>query len=66
MYDALTTRYTFSCPTRGETRVRLSAFRALDRLHFPQGKSANVVRGAFGAEFDSYARRVPAVIPFLF
>jgi hypothetical protein len=24
-------------------------FRALDRLHFPQGKSANVVRGAFGA-----------------
>ena len=32
MYDALTTRYTFSCPARGETRVRLSAFRALDRL----------------------------------
>ena len=32
MYDALTTRYTFSCPNRGETRVRLSAFRALDRL----------------------------------
>src|SRR5690242_11518280 len=24
-------------------------FRALDRLHFPQGKTANVVRGAFGA-----------------
>src|SRR5215471_7316828 len=24
-------------------------FRALDQLHFPQGKSANVVRGAFGA-----------------
>jgi len=24
-------------------------FRALDRLHFPPGKSANVVRGAFGA-----------------
>jgi hypothetical protein len=23
-------------------------FRALDRVHFPQGKSANVVRGAFG------------------
>ena len=32
MYDALTTRYTFACPERGETRVRLSAFRALDRL----------------------------------
>ena len=32
MYDALTTRYTFACPSRGESRVRLSAFRMLDRL----------------------------------
>ena len=24
-------------------------FRAIDRLHFPKGKSANVIRGAFGA-----------------
>jgi hypothetical protein len=32
MYDALTSRYTFSCPTHGETRVRLSAFRELARL----------------------------------
>jgi hypothetical protein len=32
MYDALTTRYTFPCPARGESRVRLSAFRVLDRL----------------------------------
>jgi hypothetical protein len=32
MYDALTTRYTFACPDRGESRVRLSAFRALERL----------------------------------
>ncbi|HEV8601899.1 MAG TPA: hypothetical protein VGQ68_00745 [Gaiellaceae bacterium] len=32
MYDAITTRYTFACPRRGETRVRLSEFRALDRL----------------------------------
>jgi hypothetical protein len=32
MYDALTTRYTFACPARGETRVSLSAFRILDRL----------------------------------
>src|SRR5438105_12576218 len=32
MYDVLTTSYTFSCPTRGETRVRLSAFRRLERL----------------------------------
>ena len=32
MYDALTTRYTFACPARGETRVSLSAFRMLDRI----------------------------------
>jgi hypothetical protein len=32
MYDALTSRYTFSCPVRGETRVTLSAFRAIERL----------------------------------
>jgi hypothetical protein len=32
MYDALTTRYTFACPARGEARVRLSSFRVLDRL----------------------------------
>ena len=32
MYDALTTRYTFACPARGETRVRLSAFRILERI----------------------------------
>jgi hypothetical protein len=32
MYDALTSRYTFSCPTRGETHVTLSSFRVLERL----------------------------------
>ena len=32
MYDALTSRYTFSCPERGETRVTLSAFRVLEQL----------------------------------
>jgi hypothetical protein len=32
MYDALTSRYTFACPSRGESRVSLSAFRELDRL----------------------------------
>ena len=30
MYDALTSRYTFSCPRRGESRVALSAFRTLE------------------------------------
>ncbi len=32
MYDALTSRYTLSCPTHGETQVRLSRFRRLDQL----------------------------------
>jgi hypothetical protein len=32
MYDGLTGRYTFSCPSRGEVRVPLSEFRVLDRL----------------------------------
>ena len=32
MYDTLTGRYTFSCPARGEAKVRLSAFRTLVRL----------------------------------
>src|SRR5256885_16842403 len=32
MYDVLRTQYTFSCPILGETHVRLSAFRELDRL----------------------------------
>ena len=32
MYDALTGRFTFACPARGETAVPLSAFRRLERL----------------------------------
>jgi hypothetical protein len=32
MYDGLTGHYTFACPTAGEARVRLSSFRALERL----------------------------------
>jgi hypothetical protein len=32
MYDALTGRFTFACPTRGEARVTLSSFRELERL----------------------------------
>ena len=32
MYDALTSRYTFACPDRGETRVSLSSFRVLEQL----------------------------------
>jgi hypothetical protein len=35
MYDALTTRYTFACPERGEARVALSAFRRLEQLPGP-------------------------------
>jgi len=32
MYDALTSRYRFACPARGEAQVALSAFRRLERL----------------------------------
>ena len=32
MYDALTARYTFGCPDRGEGSVPLSSFRRLERL----------------------------------
>ena len=32
MYDPLTSRYAFSCPTRGETHVLLSAFRSIEKL----------------------------------
>src|SRR5581483_11343024 len=35
MYDALTTSYVFSCPARGETKVRLSDFGELGRLPGP-------------------------------
>ena len=35
MYDALTTRYTFSCPERGEARIALSSFRRLAQLPGP-------------------------------
>ena len=32
MYDPLTGRYAFACPTLGETHVLLSAFRSIERL----------------------------------
>lgn len=35
MYDPLTGLYSLSCPHRGEARLRLSSFRALDRLPGP-------------------------------
>jgi hypothetical protein len=39
MYDALTSRYTFACPERGEARVALSSFRRVDRLPGPEHPS---------------------------
>lgn len=35
MYDALTARYTFSCPARGQARVALSSFRRVEQLPGP-------------------------------
>jgi hypothetical protein len=46
MYDALTSRYGFSCPVHGETRVPLSAFRSIERL--PGASHPAVFRVRFG------------------
>ena len=46
IYDALTTRYTFSCPQRGESRVALSSFRRVEQLPGPMHPSV------FGVSFD--------------
>ena len=45
MYDALTTRYTFSCPERGVARVALSSFRRVEQLPGPSQPAV------FGIEF---------------
>jgi hypothetical protein len=46
MYDALTARFTFACPTREQAHVTLSSFRLLERL---PGASSPAV---FGIRFD--------------
>ncbi len=46
MYDALTTTYTFACPSHGETRVRLSRFRRVEELPGAQHPAV------FRVEFD--------------
>jgi hypothetical protein len=46
IYDALTTRYTFSCPERGEARVALSSFRRVEQLPGPAHPTV------FGVSFD--------------
>ena len=45
MYDALTTSYTFPCPVHGETHVRLSRFRRIEKL--PGAHSPTVFRIEF-------------------
>jgi hypothetical protein len=46
MYDALTARFTFSCPQQDETRIALSAFRQLERLPGPAHPAV------YGIRFD--------------
>jgi hypothetical protein len=46
MYDALTTTYTFACPSHGQTRVRLSRFRRVEELPGAQRPAV------FRIEFD--------------
>jgi hypothetical protein len=45
MYDELTARYTFHCPSQGEVRVPLSDFRSLERL--PGAEAPAVFRVLF-------------------
>ena len=52
MYDALTTAYTFSCPTHGESRVRLSRFRRLEQLPGAQHPAVYRVEFACRCAFD--------------
>jgi hypothetical protein len=55
VYDALTSRYTFACPTRGETGVSLSAFRELDRLPGAAHPAVYRVRFSCGCGDDHQA-----------
>jgi hypothetical protein len=48
MYDPLTSRYTFSCPHRGEARVALSDFRTLERLEGAAHPAVYRIRFACG------------------
>jgi hypothetical protein len=48
VYDALTTTYGFSCPSHGETRVRLSGFRRLQELPGPSHPAVYRVEFACG------------------
>jgi hypothetical protein len=57
MYDALTTRYTFACPARGETTVGLSAFREVDRIPGDTTQTLDECRTRlYSSDFD--ARRL--------
>jgi hypothetical protein len=46
IYDALTSRYTFSCPRKGEERVAFSSFRRVEQLPGPAHPTV------FGIWFD--------------
>ena len=52
MYDALTSRYTLSCPENGEVRVLLSAFRELERLPGAAHPAAYRIRFECGCGLD--------------
>ena len=52
MYDTLTSTYTFSCPSHGETHVRLSRFRRLEQLPGAHHPSVYRVEFACGCGSD--------------
>ena len=57
MYDALTTRYTFACPQRGETRVALSSFRRLERFPDRRTRPSTASRSTAVRRASTRARR---------
>jgi hypothetical protein len=55
VYDALTGRFTLACPAHGEARVRLSAFRTLERLPGPEHPAVYRVEFVCGCGGDHAA-----------
>jgi hypothetical protein len=52
MYDALTGRFTFACPSRGDARVALSSFRRVERLAGAAHPAVFRIRFACGCGSD--------------
>ena len=61
MYDALTSTYTLSCPTHGETRVRLAVAQGDGRERFEEGGDIPFARDGHDGFADLVVGGVEAV-----